>query len=77
MSAFPFEGFRNYSNTAIYEAWTTTFFCRLIVYRIVHSISPSHEDNEVSAIITGNDTRFPVANQFALAFMVASPWRGR
>lgn len=76
--AFPAEGFRNYGNTAIYEAWTTTFFCRLTVYRIAHSmISPSHEDNEVSTIITGNDTRFPVANQFALAFMVASPRRGR
>lgn len=76
--AFPSEGFRNYGNTAIYEAWTTTFFCRLTVYRIAHSmISPSHEDNEVSTIITGNDTRFPVANQFALAFMVASPRRGR
>jgi hypothetical protein len=24
-----------------------------------------------------DDTRFPVANQFALAFMVASPRRGR
>lgn len=50
-------------------------FCRAIVYRVgsLDMISSSHEDNEVSAIITGNDTRFPVANQFALAFMVASP----
>jgi len=29
------------------------------------------------SLVTGNDTRFPVANQFALAFMVASPRRGR
>jgi hypothetical protein len=48
------------------------FFSRSTVYRPMISL-PSHEDNEISAIITGNDTRFPVANQFALAFMVASP----
>lgn len=68
-------GFRNYGNTAIYEAWTATFFFRrsAIYIALLDDISSSHEDNEVSAIITGNDTRLPVANQFALAFMVASP----
>lgn len=50
------------------------FFHRSAVYIApLDDISSSHEDNEVSAIITGNDTRLPVANQFALAFMVASP----